>query len=562
MRLTIAKKFVGLFLIIVILLGITGRYSYTVTKGMESNYDSLLNREANLRYYATAIEANVSGLTSSLRGYLLTKDKADLDAYKQATERVNKFIESSMALAGREDQKELLKKLSELNEYYQKEANFVFPLVDSDLEEAKRLATTMVFPTGKEMIGISNQLVDNQVKMMADLQQANKQYIEKTNKILASMNITSIILTVLLGLWLSRKIAISIVEISKATKLIAEGDLTGKDIDIKSKDEIQDLADYFNIMKNNLDDLLRHVAISVDHVASSSEELVASAEQTSKATEQITLAAQEVSVGSERQSQSAKETRGIVDEISKGMGQVATSIQSVADATIHANEVTTQGNEVVSQTVNQMEKIQQKTQAAADVVDSLGVKSKEIGQIVTIITEIAAQTNLLALNAAIEAARAGEHGKGFAVVAEEVRKLAEQSGSAAKKISHLIQQIQDETQNAVMAMLDGNQAVDEGMAQVKQTGGTFENISKIIEGVSAQSQEVSAIVEKVNASSQMMVEMIESVAAVSEQAVGNSQSMATSSEEQLASMEEVTASASSLAHLAEQLQLQIQKFKF
>lgn len=101
-----------------------------------------------------------------------------------------------------------------------------------------------------------------------------------------------------------------------------------------------------------------------------------------------------------------------------------------------------------------MQTIEDKTNATASVIGELEGRSKQIGQIVEVISNIAAQTNLLALNAAIEAARAGEAGRGFAVVAEEVRKLAEQSQEAAKQITELINDVQTHTNSAVTFMND------------------------------------------------------------------------------------------------------------
>jgi len=113
------------------------------------------------------------------------------------------------------------------------------------------------------------------------------------------------------------------------------------------------------------------------------------------------------------------------------------------------------GGQTIELAIAQMGKIETTVNSSAQVVSKLGERSKEIGQIVATISGIAGQTNLLALNAAIEAARAGEQARGFTVVAEEVRKLAEQSQEATKKIAVLIGEIQGDTDNAVVAMNNG-----------------------------------------------------------------------------------------------------------
>jgi methyl-accepting chemotaxis protein len=131
------------------------------------------------------------------------------------------------------------------------------------------------------------------------------------------------------------------------------------------------------------------------------------------------------------------------------------------------------GNSVVKGAVEQMNKIEEKVSISSNIVNVLGEKSNELGNIVYMITQIAEQTNLLALNAAIEAARAGEQGRDFAVVAEEVRKLAEQSGIAAGQIGGLIHEIQNEIDDAVKSMSEGNGAVKDGIIMVENTVSVF-----------------------------------------------------------------------------------------
>lgn len=345
-----------------------------------------------------------------------------------------------------------------------------------------------------------------------------------------------------------------------ATEKISQGDLT-QQIDLNRRDEIGRLAGTFNQMTFSLRELIQQVSTSAEQVSASAEQLTASAQENSKATEQISMAVKEVSLGSEKQISSTTEAVQIVSEISKGMEQVTFSILSVADSSAVTKEQAAEGYQVVNQAIGQMNAVEEKVVSTSTLVNRLGEKSKEIGQIVGIITEISSQTNLLALNAAIEAARAGDNGRGFAVVADEVRKLAEQSGEAAGKIRELVEHIQQEIEKAVCSMDEGTHAVKEGMSRVYQTGGAFQRIVQRIDEISFQSQEVSAIVKEVNSGSQHMVEMMEELAQISQQSAGNMQSVTAAGEEQNASMDEIASAASELSHMSQELQKIISKFK-
>jgi methyl-accepting chemotaxis protein len=194
-----------------------------------------------------------------------------------------------------------------------------------------------------------------------------------------------------------------------------------------------------------------------------------------------------------------------------------------------------------------MNAVRQASAAVEQAMESLAARSEQIGSIVETITGIAGQTNLLALNAAIEAARAGEQGKGFAVVAEEVRKLAEESQTAAASIAGLIQEIQNETQAAVAVVADGARRSESGVEVVEQARDAFARIGASVEDVTSRIGDISTAMNE--------------VAAVAEQSSASTEEVSASTEETSASTQEIAASAQELARTAEELEALVSRFQ-
>ena len=345
-----------------------------------------------------------------------------------------------------------------------------------------------------------------------------------------------------------------------AANRIAGGDLTETQIDVNSQDELGRLARAFETMTGNLRNLVRQIATTADQVAASSEELTASSEQSAQTVNQIAGAITDMAAGATEQLTAADESSAVVEQMSAGIQQVADNANQAAARSAQAADKAKDGGKAVEKAVNQMNSIENTVNGSAQVVAKLGERSKEIGQIVDTISGIAGQTNLLALNAAIEAARAGEQGRGFAVVAEEVRKLAEQSQEAAKKIAELITEIQVDTDKAVNAMNAGTREVKTGAEVVNAAGVAFGEISELVTQGSDQMQEISAAIQQMATGSQQIVNSVKKIDELSKKSAAEAQNVSAATEEQLATMEEIASSSQALAQLAQDLQAGVTKF--
>ena len=369
-----------------------------------------------------------------------------------------------------------------------------------------------------------------------------------------------VVLSVITLVLLLRSIKNSVDTILEGARHIAAGDLRSK-IMLDGDDEFAHIAHQFNTMVESMQKMIRKIKATATDVAGSSEELTANANQSAQVTQNVAQSITEVAEAAEKQMAIVTKSSATIDDFQHGLEEVITNQRHAREQTQATAQKATEGNSFVQSTVEQMNSIAQTVQQTGEIVGKLGERSKEIGNIVEIISNISGQTNLLALNAAIEAARAGEHGRGFAVVAEEVRKLAEESQNASQKISDLIQSIQEETNQAVASMEEGRREAEKGKENVTATGESFSEILSMIGDVKKASLAVS---ERVLQLREDMSTIVDGMGEVDTSAKGigsESQNVSAATEEQAAGMEEIASSSRSLANMANDLQTETDKFK-
>jgi methyl-accepting chemotaxis protein len=434
-------------------------------------------------------------------------------------------------------------------------------LSDSVINEMVQQKNGMVHSAGLTMCFSQQIELDEALYVIALHDEEYLQPVTKYRNLMIEITLITIFLSCLIGFMTIRKVTKPITLLTQSMEKVSKGDLqTRVELTYSSK-EIQAVSHCFNQMVDSLNTLIGHIDASSKHVTRSSEKLHLTSQDSKHASEEIAMSMSEVASGTEKQVDSAVNTSQIVSDISKGMEQAAASIENVEISTTTANRKATAGNQLVVRTVEQMNLVQKTVGETAEKVYSLGEKSKRVDQIVNMISQIAGQTNLLSLNAAIEAARAGEHGRGFAVVANEVRKLADQSGQAAKQIQSLIEEIRGETEQVVQSMTRGSDVLMDGMNMVDQTQDAFKEIVLAVGKVSQESAEVSAIVNEVSAQTQNMVSSIEEVALISQQFAGSTEHVAAAAQQQSASMDEISNAAEDLNELAKKLEQVVARFK-
>ena len=261
-------------------------------------------------------------------------------------------------------------------------------------------------------------------------------------------------------------------------------------------DELADLADGdLTTTATVTEDFTGAIADSINFTIDQLRILVSQINDTSmkvsQAAEETQSTALHLAEASEHQAQEIAGASAAVNEMAVTIDQVSTNAAESTQVAERSVEIANRGAEVVQDTINGMDTIREQIQDTAKRIKRLGESSQEIGDIVSLINDIADQTNILALNAAIQASMAGEAGRGFAVVADEVQRLAERSSAATKQIEALVKTIQTDTNEAVISMEQTTAEVVRGARLAQDAGHALEEIEKV-------SQELAELIQNIS----------------------------------------------------------------
>lgn len=565
---SIKGKILFSFAIVVTILVAMATYNYITIASLSNDVEDITSNDLTFLETSNLMQFSVANRAKIARDYILFNRQEFKEQFLAETELAIEAEELLLdAVASGRISEEVESALLEADEKTKKWRTLVtdeiIPLYESgDKEGAIQLMEEKCLPYSQEAIEAWVKVVEIQNNITKTQTEDIKVSAIQSELIIIIVSIFGVVAAVLVALYNANNISKAISLVVKRLETIALGDLSIEPLEVKTKDEIGRLIHASNIMIKNLKGLMLRVAETSSQLAASSQQFTASAEQSSSSAEQVTVSIQDIARGAETSSQSAKGSVHAMAEISTSMQRIAESSADAVKESQDTSKQANEGNTLVNKAVHQMQSIQTSVGTTSKLVTNLGERSKEIGQIVEVITGIADQTNLLALNAAIEAARAGEQGRGFAVVADEVRKLAEQSKGSADQIAMLISQIQSDTNTAVESMAKETKEVEEGTNAMNEAGQAFGRILESIKLVTEKIEEVNASAEKVAATTKTVNDTVSSLSDISQNTSMSSQNVAAASEEQLATMQEVSASAASLSRLAAELQEELNRFKF
>ncbi|MCU5131301.1 methyl-accepting chemotaxis protein [Bacillus cereus] len=371
--------------------------------------------------------------------------------------------------------------------------------------------------------------------------------------------IISLTIAITIQIFISRNSLSPLKDLQEGLRKVGEGDLSIK-LNERS-DDIGITNIYFNNTIKKFNSIIDKVRQTAEQVSTSSQELSVSTKENSIAFKEIASAITGLNLGAHSHEYVVQKCLGIVQEMESKMKEIKGAAKQVGNALEDMDQHSVEGKDLIKQIMNQMKRIKDTVQDVSSSIYVVEVRSKEIHEILTVITTISNQTNSLALNASTESSCAGEMGEEFSGVADEVRILAERTEASARDIAKLIGETQAEAERAVRSIQKSSKEVESGITLVQSSGAFFEKISESAQSVTNQIKANSNNSRDVLENSQSIVQIVNELSHIANTYECSSSNVEISMKEQEMYVQDIAELANSLNWLSQELQELIRGFK-
>ncbi|MBS3975321.1 MAG: HAMP domain-containing protein [Syntrophomonadaceae bacterium] len=478
--------------------------------------------------------------------------EADIDKYNQTSRQLNELTAELKTDLANTREVQLLEAIAK--QQIRMESGFKGVVAAWRLrdQEGMRRWNIEMTTVRNNIINLTSQLTQEIQAIQANAARDLQRHLDHIVQQMMIAILAALVLAIATALVSGHFMRTPVAKLAAYSRQIAAGNLIGEPLYHKDKDEIGQLVQAFNEMRNSLRGLIHSGIETSQQVAAASQELAASAGQMEEAAGQVAESVQEIARGAQEQAVNAQSVAQATERLLQKVRAVHAGSEEMNAGADTVYKVTVAGNETIRAAETQMSAISNQVSSISVLVENLGRRTRDVEEIVELITGVADQTNLLALNAAIEAARAGEHGRGFAVVAEEVRKLAEQSAQAAGRIIDTIKEIRIETAKAMQAMQEGTKEVEQGSELLRKTSGAFAQIRESMGHLGEGAQKLVGLAREMELTSHEVGGQVQNIAAVTEEATAGTEEVSAAVEEQRQLVKEIAASAAKLSEMAEE----------
>lgn len=368
-----------------------------------------------------------------------------------------------------------------------------------------------------------------------------------------------LIMLIIVGLVIFSAIVKHIENINEAFNKIKNMDFTYK-ITSNRKDEIGQMVDSYNSMRENISSLIKTLKLLSNDVTSSSDDLLSTITKINENSSNIGATVDEIANGATQQAQDAQEAANISMDLTNRFGELISDSEKVNDSVTTVKEVDEESAKALETLKNKSNQSWESVQMVSTEVEKLKGSTQEINSILETISAISSQTNLLALNASIEAARAGEAGKGFAVVAGEIRKLAEETDHATQNIAQILENTLSETQNTVDTVSKVKDIYKEEANQIDTVSNAFAVITEKIDDVYASLEKSNQSFKALEEQKDLLSRSIESISAVSEETAAASEEVDATIQQNNSSIESMRVASGKLKEIIYDLNKRIVDF--